>query len=40
MFNDITTSANNKNPFMYLEFLTDTQIARSKKLVYNYNKGK
>ena len=38
LFNILTTTADNKNPVNYLNTLTDTQIARSKKLVYNCNK--
>jgi len=37
-FNDLTTTADNKNPVNFLETLTDTEVARSKKLVYEYNK--
>ena len=37
-FNNLTTTANNKNSINYLESLIETQIARSKKLVYEYNK--
>lgn len=38
IFNILTTTADNKNPVNYLETITDTQIARSKKLVYECNK--
>lgn len=38
IFNDLTTKADNKNPINYLETITDTQLTRSKKLVYEYNK--
>lgn len=38
IFNELTTTADNKNPVNYLETLTETQISRSKKLVYECNK--
>ena len=37
-FNKLTTASDNINPLNYLETLTDVQIARSKKIVYEYNK--
>jgi len=38
IFYDLTTTSDNKNPLNYLETLNDTQLARSKKLVFEYNK--
>jgi len=38
IFNILTTTADNKNPVNLLDTLTDKQIARSKKLVYDCNK--
>lgn len=40
IFNDLTTTKDNKNPVNYLESLSETQIARSKKIVYEYNLNK
>ena len=33
-FNILTTNADNKNPFNYLETITDKQYEKAKKLVY------
>ena len=37
-FNKLTTASDNMNPINYIESLTDVQVARSKKIVYDYNK--
>lgn len=38
IFYGLTLTKDNKNPLNYLDSLTETQIARSKKLVYEYNR--